>query len=235
MNGVAAPIFDVPPGGSAHSLRRDRFLARLGGQAVGSGDRADSPAMERTDMTEGDIFAVPAAVETAVSRRHLVAGSLGVGAALAAPARAAQTPGRTAPLTSIGLDLAYEAIVTLGPVEQVGITPVGKRVRIPITGGTFAGPRLSGTILPEGMDWQVVRSDGFTMVEASYLMREADGTLIHIYNKGLAGKDYVRTTPVFEVPMGKHGWLNQAVFLGMIGPVPERRDPAVRITVYRVA
>ncbi len=39
--------------------------------------------------------------------------------------------------------------------------------------------------LPEGMDWQLVRADGSTLLEAAYLMREADGTLIHITNKVL--------------------------------------------------
>ncbi|MEH3047301.1 DUF3237 family protein [Sphingomonas adhaesiva] len=160
----------------------------------------------------------------------LAMAGIGTGASGAAPAAVAPPPR----LSQLPLDFAYEAIVTLGPVEQVGTTPLGRRVRIPITGGTFSGPRLSGTILPEGMDWQLIRADGFTVVEAAYLMREADGTLIHIVNKGLAGKDYVRTTPTFEVPAGKHQWLNEALFLGTIGPVPERREPAVRITVYRI-
>jgi len=146
-------------------------------------------------------------------------------------AAAAATPPR---LTSIPLTFAYEAIVTLGPPEQVGATPLGKRVRIPITGGRFAGPRLRGTILPEGMDWQLIRADGSTVLEASYLMREADGTLIQIVNRGVASGDYVRTTPVFEAPLGKHQWLNDAVFLGTVGPADPADGAAVRITVYQV-
>ncbi len=157
----------------------------------------------------------------------LTAGAGLVGASstvLAQPARPTNAP----------LEFVYEAIVTLGPPEQAGDTPFGKRVRIPITGGTFAGPRISGTIFPEGMDWQLIRADGFTVVEAAYLMREKDGTLIHIHNKGLAGKGYARTTPVFEVPLGKHQWLNESIFTGTLGPVPESKVPAVRITVYRL-
>jgi len=96
------------------------------------------------------------------------------------PGMAAQPKADDAPRA----EFVYEAIVTLGQPEDIGMTPHGKRVRIPITGGTFKGPRIGGTILPEGMDWQLVRADGFTELEASYLMREADGTVIHVHNRG---------------------------------------------------
>lgn len=65
-------------------------------------------------------------------------------------------------------------------------------------------------------------------------MREADGTVIHIRNKGVAGKGYARTSAVFEVPNGPHAWLNEAVFAGTVGPVPEMDTPAVRIRMYKL-
>lgn len=172
-----------------------------------------------------------------MSRRRLIgaaaigstAAAIGSGAATASPLTPAER------LTSVPLEFVYEAIVTLGPAEQVGATPYGKRVRIPITGGSFAGPRLSGTILPEGMDWQLIRADGSVTLEAAYLMREKDGTLIQITNRGVAFGNQVRATPVFEAPLGPHQWLNQSVFTATVGPAEEARQPAVRITVYRLA
>ncbi|MGW8203714.1 DUF3237 domain-containing protein [Sphingomonas sp. VDB2] len=170
-------------------------------------------------------------LDTQPSRRGLLlaAGALATGLidtpGIAAQAKADDTP---------RAEFVYEAIVTLGPPEDIGTTPHGKRVRIPITGGTFKGPRLSGTIFPEGMDWQLIRPDGFTELEAAYLMREADGTVIRIQNKGLAGKGYAKTTATFEVPNGPHGWLNEAMFTGTVGPVPEIKTPAVRIRMYKL-
>lgn len=166
------------------------------------------------------------------TRRGLLGVSTALAGAAALPGSAQAAPER---LTSIGLTFAYEAIVTLGKTEEVGATPLGKRIRIPITGGRFSGPRLSGTILPEGMDWQLVRADGTTVLEASYLMRERDGTLIHIHNRGLVRGPYIRTTPVFEVPLGRHQWLNEAIFLGTVGAADAADGAAVRITVYQVA
>ena len=166
------------------------------------------------------------------TRRSMLGASAALAGSAALPAGAAAAPER---LTSIGLTFAYEAIVTLGKAEQVGPTPLGKRIRIPITGGHFTGPNISGTILPEGMDWQLVRADGSTVLEAAYLMRERDGTLIHITNRGIVFDGKVRTTPVFEVPLGKHQWLNQGNFLGTVGPADPADGAAVRITVYQLA
>ncbi|MCT8003951.1 DUF3237 domain-containing protein [Sphingomonas sanguinis] len=178
--------------------------------------------MPGTDVDAGD----------GLTRRGMIGLSVALSGMVALPDLAQAAPER---LTSIGLTFAYEAIVTLGKTEEVGATPLGKRIRIPITGGRFAGPRIAGTILPEGMDWQLVRDDGTTVLEASYLMRERDGTLIHITNRGLVRGNYIRTTPVFEVPLGKHQWLNESIFLGTVGAADPADGAAVRITVYQVA
>ena len=179
--------------------------------------------------------------ELSRSRRGLLATGAGLTAGLAAApiTRAAAPPAARmapalAPQDVPHAELAYEAIVTLGPAEVIGQTPHGKRIRVPITGGTFKGPRLSGTVFPEGMDWQLARPDGMTEIEASYLMRENDGTVIQITNKGVAGKGYARTAATFEVPNGPHAWLNEAVFVGTLGPVPELSTPAVRIRMFKL-
>ena len=70
---------------------------------------------------------------------------------------------------------AFEEIVTLGEAVPVGDTPRGKRNIIPITGGTFSGPDIKGTIVPGGWDWQLTRADGCTEIEADYMIRTDDG------------------------------------------------------------
>jgi hypothetical protein len=138
-----------------------------------------------------------------------------------------------------GIEFVYEAIVLLEASTPVGETPFGRRNRIPIIGGEFAGPDIKGKVLPGGMDWQLIRPDRFTVIEADYMMQTDDGALIHVYNKGVVGmasggEFYARSAPWFEAPNGPHVWLNQAVFVGTLGPVPERPEPAVRIRVFKV-
>jgi hypothetical protein len=174
-------------------------------------------------------------------RRQLLAGGA-VFAALAAAAalplaptaaqddRAEATPEDPTP----AVEFAYEAIVTLEAGTPVGETPWGRRNRIPITGGTFEGPNIKGTVLPGGMDWQLIRADGFVEVYADYMMQADDGALIHVINTGVLGQGYARTTPRFEAPTGPHEWLNQAVFVGTIGLAQGLDVPAVKIRVWKV-
>lgn len=140
-----------------------------------------------------------------------------------------------------GLEFAFEEIVTLGPGIHVGQTPRGQRNIIPITGGTFEGPSISGTILPGGWDWQLSRADGCTEVEADYMLRTDDGVVINIINTGslcppAPGEPFtpVRTQPRFEAPLGKYGWLNTSAFVGTLDVMEAAGAPAVRIRIYRV-
>ena len=141
-----------------------------------------------------------------------------------------------------GLEFVYEAIVTLEPTLEIGATPLGTRRRIPIIGGHFSGPNIRGTVLSGGADWQLQRRDDWTVIDADYMMRADDGTLIHVRNVGLtnsrvtgAKQRYLRTGPTFEAPDGPHAWLNQAIFIGTLGPPPDDAPkPSVRIRVYRV-
>jgi hypothetical protein len=175
--------------------------------------------------------------EVQPQRRELLAsGALFTALVAAALPRGAKAQDGTAPPANPtpGVEFAYEAIVTLEAGTPVGETPWGRRNRIPITGGTFEGPNIRGMVLPGGMDWQLVRADGFVEVLADYMMQADDGAMIHVINTGVLGQGYSRTTPRFEAPSGPHEWLNQAVFVGTISGAPDAGVPAVNIRVWKV-
>lgn len=56
----------------------------------------------------------------------------------------AQVPTPAAP----GLTFLYTLNCTLAPAIQIGAGPKGNRVAIPIIGGSFTGPLLSGEFVP---------------------------------------------------------------------------------------
>ncbi|HTV52410.1 MAG TPA: DUF3237 domain-containing protein [Steroidobacteraceae bacterium] len=146
------------------------------------------------------------------------------------------------------LALLFEASATLGPALTVGPTPAGIRRVVPITGGTFEGPQLRGTILAGGADWQYVRADGVLVVEAQYLLRTTDEVLIQVHNSGLRhgpaevleriaqGEDvdpreyYFRAIPTLIAPAGRYEWLNRRVFICSAA----RFVRAVRLWVYQL-
>ena len=96
-------------------------------------------------------------------------------------------------------------------------TQHGRRTIIPITGGTFEGPKLKGTIINQ------LNTESRTELEAIYCIRTDDGINIHVRNKGIIynGKDaegnptfYFRAAPTFEAPAdSKYAWLNNALFV----------------------
>jgi hypothetical protein len=146
------------------------------------------------------------------------------------------------------LELVLELTATLEAPHAIGQTPQGTRRVVPIVGGRFEGPRLRGTVVPGGADWQVTRGDGVSELEALYLLRTDDGVLIQVRNRGLrhgpeavmqrlfAGEAvdpseyYFRAVPSFSAPAGAYEWLNRSLFLG----TGTRQANSVRLWMYRV-
>jgi hypothetical protein len=138
--------------------------------------------------------------------------------------------------------------VTLEPARELGATPLGRRRVIGITGGRFAGPRLSGRVLPGGADWQLVRADGVAYLDARYTLETGDGALIYVRNRGYRhgpapvierlarGEDvdpslyYMRSTPWFETSAPSYDWLNRTVCVA----TGARRAAAVELDFYAI-
>jgi hypothetical protein len=136
----------------------------------------------------------------------LAAGAVAAGSAHAADA-AASPP---------GLELVMRVTADIADGIALGTSPLGARRIIPITGGTFEGPKLKGTIMPGGEDAQFDRADGVTVFEARYWLKAEDGAVIKVVNRALRSGDYLRTQPEFEAPVGPHDWLNRAIFVGTL-------------------
>jgi len=146
------------------------------------------------------------------------------------------------------LEFVCELQVKLDPALVVGETAHGIRRIIPITGGQVKGPSISGEIIESGADWQILRADGVTELEAHYQFRTDDGALIYIKNVGIRvaspevaakmargetvdpSEYYFRAVPKFEAPQGKYGYLNDAIFIC----TGERTPDAVKIRVWKV-
>ena len=141
------------------------------------------------------------------------------------------------------LEYVVELKVKCEGAYQVGQTSHGNRFIIPIVGGTFEGPKMKGTILPGGADYQLQDNEhGRTEVEAIYSIKTDDGENIHVRNRGLicTGKDengnpqfYFRTTPQFEAPFdSKYAWLNNAIFVCQ--PAFGGNDGTINLKIWKV-
>ena len=184
-------------------------------------------------------FQAPSQPLESLSRRTMLrlasAGALLSGSAFAgAPLAHSADTGEHSTVVPLLTQFIYEAFVTIAPAIEIGPTPDGIRRYIPITGGTFTGPRLRGTVLPGGADWQLQRSDGVLEVNALYSIKTDDGTVLTVQNTGVLSDSgrYFRTVPSFKAPIGPHDWLNKNIFVG--SALGAAHPGAVIIRVFQV-
>jgi hypothetical protein len=136
---------------------------------------------------------------------------------------------------------------------KIGSVAGRERRIVPIRGGTFEGPghggvALRGRVVPGGADYQEIRADGFTELEARYVLETDQGELIYVVNRGMrhappevmaklnAGQAvdqsqiYMRVVPTFETTAERLQWLTRAIFI----TTGERHPNGVVIRFYRV-
>ena len=140
------------------------------------------------------------------------------------------------------LEFALQLKVTLGQAFSIENTQHGRRTVIPITGGTFEGPGIKGTIINGGADYQMANAQGRTELEAIYCIKTDDGVYIHVRNRGIiaSGQDadgkpsfYFRAAPQFEAPAdSKYGWLNDALFV--CAPEFSQQFQGIVLNVWKV-
>ena len=145
-------------------------------------------------------------------------------------------------------EFIFAARVTVAAPLDVGDIAKGRRRIVAITGGDFSGPALSGTVLPGGADWQIVRTDGVAELEARYVLRTDDGALVHVRNQALrhgppdvmaalaAGQPvaaesyYFRGATFFETAAPRHAWLTRHIVVC----TGHREPAAVHLAFYKV-
>ena len=71
-------------------------------------------------------------------------------------------------------------------IVDLGETPYGRRRIASVTGGTFEGEEIRGTVLPTpGGDWLLLRRDGILMLNVRLTLKTDDGHLIYMHYEGM--------------------------------------------------
>jgi hypothetical protein len=132
----------------------------------------------------------------------------------------------------------YDMHADLEAPQVIGAAPAGNRQVFIVRGGTLAGPRLKGTLLPGGGDWALVRPDGAVQLDVRATVQTDDGALIYatysgliigapaVLGRAMGGEDvplseyYFFTNPMFQTAAEKYAWLNQTIAIGRGKIVP---------------
>jgi hypothetical protein len=142
----------------------------------------------------------------------------------------------------------FSLAIKVGAPIVAGDFGYGVRRIIPILGGEVRGEGFKGTILPHGADFQTIRPNGFTELEAKYAFEMDDGAIVYIENLGIRfgpkelldrianGSNvdpaliYFRSMPRFETGAEEYRWLMENLFVGVGARYPDR----VEIDVHQV-
>jgi hypothetical protein len=146
--------------------------------------------------------------------------------------------------------LVYRLEATIAQPLDVGETAQGHRRIVPLTGGTFTGPRLNGKLLPgASADWQIVLPDGTALGDVRYTLETDGGDLLYVQSRGVrhgsaevlgrlalgeqvdASEYTFRTSTQIEAAAPDLDWLNKGVFISVGG----RQATGVIYETYLVA
>jgi hypothetical protein len=134
------------------------------------------------------------------------------------------------------LTLVYRLEATPGQPLELGDTTQGHRRIVPLTGGTFTGPELNGTLIPgASADWQTILSDDTALGDIRYTLQTDHGDLLYVQSRGVrhgtpdvlarlgrgedvAASEYTfRTSTQIEAAAPELDWLNKGIFISVAG------------------
>lgn len=133
----------------------------------------------------------------------------------------------------------YRLEATLGEPVDLGDAGRGRRRIVPLTGGTFTGPTLTGKLLGgASADWQTVLPDGTAIGDIRYTLETDGGEFLYVQSRSVrhgsadvlarlargedvdAGEYTFRTSTQIETAAAELDWVNKGVFVSVGGRQP---------------
>jgi hypothetical protein len=130
--------------------------------------------------------------------------------------------------------LLLEAEIRLDNVYDVGKTPFGQRQVAVTQEGRMVGPRITATVLPGGLDFELGLSNGAREIEQILVLQTSDNLYAIMRNvgTGITGSD-VRIVYDFEAPAaGEFSWLNSGKYIGR--RTIDAKNKTMQLAIYDV-
>jgi muconolactone delta-isomerase len=134
------------------------------------------------------------------------------------------------------LTKVYRLEATLASPLELGDTAQGHRRVVPLTGGAFSGPEMSGRLLPGvSADWQIILADGTVLGDIRYVLQADHGNLLYVRSSSIRhgspevlvrlgrgedvdpGEYTFRASTRIETAAPDLEWLNKGIFISVAG------------------
>ena len=116
------------------------------------------------------------------------------------------------PDSDLESEFLMELLLDVDPQLNAGHTSIA-----PVTGGSFAGAKLAGSVHDGGADW-ITQVSGHSSLDVRITLETDDDAIIYMTYKGVVARSdaglYWRVTPSFNTSSEKYDWLNHKVFVG---------------------
>jgi hypothetical protein len=145
----------------------------------------------------------------------------------------------SSPLPDPKLTMVYRLEADVGEPIELGESRGERRRIVPVTGGRFDGPDLSGTVHPgANADWQTILPDGTALGDIRYTLATSEGQLLSVHSRSIRhgpaevlarlargeevdASEYIfRTTTRIETTTSELDWLNRGIFVSVGGRLP---------------
>lgn len=137
------------------------------------------------------------------------------------------------------MELVHFARLTATPNPKpdfAGLTPLGQRVVVGVTGGSLVGDRFNAAQRGESAaDWLTIGPDGTAIPDVRMALKTQDGAFVFMEyqgrgdaSEGIDGST-MYTAVTFETADPRYAWLNSSLFVGK-GSI----DLAAGIVAYEV-
>ncbi len=154
--------------------------------------------------------------------------TIGVVALVAASIGLAQAASAQTPASELESEFLLELVLDVDAQIDAGHTSIA-----PVTGGTFSGPGIKGTVHPGGADW-ITQVSGHSSLDVRITLETDDGAFIYMSYTGVVrpGEDglYWRVRPIFNTASEEYDWLNHIVCIGKNKQVPGK----VAYDIFRI-
>ena len=138
--------------------------------------------------------------------------------------------------SSLPVEFLFSIDVDTSAPTMISGAPQGNRYIVSVPGGTFEGPKMKGTVVPNsGGDWLTLRADGSAKLDVRLTLQTDDGAHILMSYNGIlvngASGPSIRGAPLFETGAEKYTWLNLVQAVGIGAP----RANGVKYDIYALS
>lgn len=125
-------------------------------------------------------------------------------------------PTEASTVTSLPVEHLFTVHLDVGDPTYIKDGPEGTKLIVGILGGTVAGEKINGVVMPHTAgDWVSIGPKGDMRIDVRLTVMTDDGAAIYMSYKGILTGGKALCSPLFETGAEQYAWVNQKLGIGV--------------------